>query len=68
MNNKVYDTLKFIALIIAPIVVFITTICNVWGVPHATEIAATLSAADVLFGAVVAVAKQIYDKKQKEAE
>lgn len=68
MPNKIYDTLKFIALLIAPIVVFITTVCNVWGVPHTTEIAATLSAADVLFGAIVAVAKQIYDKKQKNEE
>ena len=67
MSNKTYDTLKFIALLIAPLVTFAASLVDIWGIPHGTQIVATLAAIDVLVGAVVAIAKAIYDKN-KEAE
>lgn len=65
MSNKTYDTLKFIALLIAPIVTFVASLVDIWGIPHGTEIVATLAAIDVLVGAVVAIAKAIYDKNKE---
>ena len=66
LSNKTYDTLKFIALLIAPIVTFVASLVDIWGIPHGTEIVATLAAIDVLIGAVVAIAKAIYDKNKEQ--
>lgn len=68
MSNKMYDRLKLIALIITPIIVFISTICNVWNVQYTEQICATLAAIDVLVGAIVAIAKKRYDEKMKLAK
>lgn len=64
MSNKTYDTLKMIALLIAPIVTFAASLVDIWGIKYGSQIVATLAAIDVLFGAIVAVAKAIYEKKQ----
>jgi len=61
MRNETYDKLKLIALIVAPVVVFLSTICNVWHIAYAEQICATLSALDVLFGSIVVIAKKHYD-------
>jgi len=66
MSNKVYDTMKFISLLIAPIVVFITALVQIWGIPYGAEIVATIGAIDVLFGAIVVIAKKKYDGKLDE--
>lgn len=64
MSNKVYDTLKLIALLIAPLVTFAASLVDIWGIKYGSQIVATLAAIDVLFGAIVAIAKAMYDKKQ----
>ena len=64
MSNKTYDTLKFIALLIAPLVTFVGSLVSIWGISYGEQIVATLAAIDVLVGAVVAIAKAIYDKEQ----
>lgn len=63
LSNKTYDTLKFIALLIAPIVTFVGSLVSIWGISHGDQIVATLAACDVLVGAVVAIAKALYDKE-----
>lgn len=62
MGNKTYDRIKFIALLITPIITFICALINIWGIPYGDKIIASLSALDVLVGAIVVIAKQIYDK------
>jgi len=64
MPNKVYDTMKFISLLIAPVCTFIAAIVNIWDIPYGTQIVATIAAADALMGAIVVIAKKIYDKEQ----
>ena len=66
MSNKTYDTLKFIALLIAPIVTFLASLVDIWGIPYGSQIVASLAALDVLVGAVVAIAKAIYDKNKEQ--
>lgn len=61
MDNKTYDRIKLIALIGAPVIVFLSALCNIWNVPHAAELTATLAAIDTLIGAIVTAAKAKYD-------
>lgn len=67
MKNITYDRLKNIALIIAPVLTFIATLLKIWDVPYSSQILATLSALDVLIGAIVTIAKELYEKKNNEA-
>lgn len=62
MSNQTYDTIKFIALIIAPVLAFIASLCTIWSVPHCAEITATLTALDTLVGAIVAIVSYQYNK------
>jgi len=66
MSNKAYDIIKTIALLLVPILTLATTLVNIWGVPHADLWAATFAAVDVFVGAVVTVAKKLYDERHKE--
>lgn len=66
MSDKTYDTIKNIALIVAPVITFIGALVSIWNVPFMTEITATLAAVDTLAGAIVIVAKKIYEDKKGE--
>jgi small basic protein len=63
MTNKQYDTLKMIALILTPVLAFLASLTNIWHVPYAEQIVATLTALDTLIGAVVVVANKQYQDK-----
>ena len=63
MSNKTYDIIKNTALFIIPVLAFVSSMCVIWNVPHAEAICASLTALDTLVGAIVAVAKTIYDKE-----
>lgn len=63
MSNKTYDTLRFISLVIAPICVFFGVIANAWNIPYGDAVSATLAGIDVLFGAIVEIARRIYYKE-----
>ena len=64
MNNKTYDIIKNTALVITPVLAFIASLVSIWNIPHGAEITATLTAIDTLLGAIVIVAKTIYEGKQ----
>ena len=70
MSNKTYDVLKWIGLITVPVITFLTALVNVWSdwIPYESQIIASLSLIDVLVGAIVAIAKNQYDRKQKQIE
>ena len=63
MSNKQYDTLKMIALILTPVLAFLASLTNIWHVPYAEQIVATLTALDTLIGAVVVIANKQYQDK-----
>ena len=63
MTNKQYDTLKMIALILTPVLAFLASLTNIWHVPYAEQIVATLTALDTLIGAVVVIANKQYQDK-----
>lgn len=70
MNDKTYDTIKNTALFAAPILAFLGSLVTIWAaiitsnavIPAA--ITATLTAVDSLLGAIVLVAKKIYESKK----
>ena len=75
MSDHTYDIIKNAALFAAPILAFLGSLVTIWSaiitkdpvVPAA--ITATLTAIDTLLGAVVIVARNIYeDNKEKEKE
>ena len=66
ISNRMYDIIKFVSLLIAPIVTFVSALATIWGWGDVgTKVVATISAIDVLLGAVVVVLKTLYDKQQK---
>jgi len=68
ISNKVYDIIKMVALIGAPVIVFLSALCNIWAVPHAAELTATLAAIDTLIGAIVTALKADYDRRNTVPE
>ena len=65
ISNKTYDIIKFVSLVIAPIVTFVSALATIWGWGDVgTKVVATLSAIDVLVGAVVVVLKALYEKQK----
>ena len=68
ISNKAYDIIKMVALIGAPVIVFLSALCNIWAVPHAAELTATLAAIDTLIGAIVTALKADYDRASKAPE
>ena len=66
ISNKTYDIIKIVSLVIAPLTVFISALATIWGWGDVgTKVVATLSAIDVLIGAIVVILKALYDKQQK---
>ena len=68
MNDKMYDTIKAVASICTPVLTFLTAVVSIWNVPFSAELTATFSALDILAGAIVVVAKKIYDEKKGGAK
>lgn len=65
MSNKLYDTLKTIALFFVPLSVFISSMIGICEIPNADKITAVLAALDTLLGALVKIAQMNYDDKKK---
>lgn len=68
LSNKVYDVLKIIAIIAAPLCTFIAALCDIWGIPHGTEIAATVAAINALLGAILQHSTKLYNASLEEPE
>lgn len=61
MNDKTYDILKRVALIIIPaLATFINAAGMVWGVPYTNEVTATITAFGIFLGASLGVSSKNY--------
>lgn len=66
LNNKLYDVLKWVALIVLPaLAVFYTMLAEIWGLPYAEAIPDTLMAIDLLLGSLLGVSTASYNKSNK---
>lgn len=69
MSNKVYDILKFIALVVLPAAATLwAALGKIWGWPMVTEITATICAVDTFLGAILGISSSNYAKAQKADE
>ena len=70
LSNKVYDVLKYIALILLPALgALYFALAKIWGFPYATEIVGTISAVDAFLGALLQISTNKYNAEQMtEAE
>lgn len=63
MSNKMYDVLKWIALIGLPALgTLYATLVGIWGFPYGDEIVGTIVAADTFLGALLGIASANYKK------
>ena len=63
MPDKVYDVLKWIALIVMPAVAtFYGVLSSIWGLPYGDQIVATITAIDTFIGALLGVSSYQYNK------
>ena len=67
MSNKVYDVLKWIALVaLDAIGVFYKAIAAIWGLPFGDEVLATCAAMSLLLGTLIGASSAQYNKKKAE--
>lgn len=67
MNNKVYDVLKWIALILLPaIATLYFALSGIWGFPYGEEIVGTITAIDTFLGVILGISSNTYNKSNYE--
>ena len=64
LQNKTYDILKLIALLILPFSELVAALSHIWGWEHGAAITATLVALDAFLGAVVKICSDAYKAQQ----
>ena len=68
ISNKVYDVLKWIALVALDAVgVFYNTIETIWALPLGDEVLATCAAMSLFLGALIGISSANYNKKSGDS-
>ena len=63
LSNKVYDNLKWIAMIALPaIATFYLTLAGIWGLPYGEQVSATIMAIDTCLGVLLGISTKQYNK------
>ena len=69
MSNRVYDVMKYIALILLPALgTLYFALAKIWGFPYAAEIVGTISAVDAFLGALLQISTAKYNAEQNAEE
>lgn len=67
MSNKVYDILKWVAILFLPaLAILIKTVFAIWQIPLGDQISATIIALQVFLGAILGVSSIKYKGEQNE--
>lgn len=67
MSNKVYDILKWIALIALPAVATLYfAIAQIWGLPYGEQVVGTITAIDAFLGALLGISNYNYVKREEK--
>ena len=65
MSNKVYDILKWIALVVLPALASLYIgLSKYWNFPYPEEIAGTIMLVDTFLGALLGISSIQYSKKE----
>ena len=66
MTNKVYDVLKYIALVVLPAIgTLYFALASIWGLPYGEQIVGTITAVDTFLGAVLMISTNKYNNSTK---
>lgn len=64
MSNKLYDALKWIALIFLPAMgTLYFALAGIWGFPYAEQVVGTITAIDTFIGVVIGISAAQYNKE-----
>ena len=64
LDNRVYDILKYIALIVLPaLATLYSTLAGVWGLPYAEQISVTIMAVDTFMGILLKLSTDEYNRE-----
>lgn len=67
-NNKTYDIMKWVALIVLPaLAVLYTTLAQIWGLPYGAEVSETIMAIDLFMGALLGISNVRYNALQDDS-
>ena len=67
MSNKIYDVLKWIAILFLPaLAILIRTVFAIWQIPYGEQISATIIAVQVFLGAILGVSTLNYNKEAQD--
>ena len=65
MSNKVYDVLKWIAMVLLPAVgTLYFALAGIWGFPFGEQIVGTITAVDTFLGVILGISTAQYNKAQ----
>lgn len=68
MSNKVYDILKWFALVAIPAIgTLYFALASIWGWPYGEEVVGTLTAVDTCLGVLLGISNAQY-KKETDVE
>lgn len=61
MSNKVYDILKWIALVVLPAIgTLYFALSGIWGLPHGEQVVGTITAIDTFLGVLLGISSENY--------
>ena len=64
MSNKVYNILKWIAMIVLPaLATLYLGLSNVWGLPYGEEVSTTITLVNTFLGTVLMISTNQYNKR-----
>lgn len=64
IKNKVYDILKWVAMIVLPaLATLYLGLSDVWGLPYGGEISTTITLVNTFLGAVLMISNTQYKKR-----
>jgi hypothetical protein len=67
MSNKIYDILKYIALIVLPALgTLYFALAGIWGLPYGEQVVGTITAIDTCLGALLGLSAYKYKKNESE--
>ena len=65
MSNRMYDILKWVALIFLPALgTLYFALASIWGLPYGQEIVGTITAIDAFLGALLGISTVQYKRGQ----
>lgn len=63
MSNRLYDVLKWIAMLFLPALgTLYFALSQIWGLPYGEEIVGTITAVDAFLGAILGISNANYNK------